>query len=62
MIHDEITGVKVNHMTQRQANLILTTVSLAWGISYIFMKLGIDGMPPSTIVALRCGIAFFLLP
>ncbi|WP_081667004.1 DMT family transporter [Paenibacillus pinihumi] len=47
-------------MTQRQANLILTTVSLAWGISYIFMKLGIDGMPPSTIVALRCGIAFFV--
>ena len=53
-------GVKVNHMTQKQANLILVTVSLAWGLSYVFMKLGIDGMQPATIVALRCGIAFLV--
>jgi len=45
-------------MTRKQANLFLVTVSLAWGLSYIFMKLGIEGMPPATIVALRCGIAF----
>ncbi|MFF2089809.1 DMT family transporter [Paenibacillus sp. NPDC058174] len=47
-------------MTQKQANLVLATVSIAWGLSYIFMKLGIDGMPPATIVALRCGIAFLV--
>jgi drug/metabolite transporter (DMT)-like permease len=50
----------VKRMTQKQANLVLATVSIAWGLSYIFMKLGIDGMPPSTIVALRCGIAFLV--
>ena len=32
-------------MTQRQANLILATVSLAWGASYIFMKLVVDEDP-----------------
>ncbi|WP_145142194.1 DMT family transporter [Paenibacillus sp. Y412MC10] len=47
-------------MSQKQANLILATVSLAWGLSYVFMKLGIDGMQPATIVALRCGIAFLV--
>jgi drug/metabolite transporter (DMT)-like permease len=47
-------------MTQKQANLILTSVSLAWGLSYLFMKLGVNDMPPSTIVALRCGIAFLV--
>ncbi|WP_090820021.1 DMT family transporter [Paenibacillus sp. yr247] len=47
-------------MTQKQANLVLATVSIAWGLSYIFMKLGIDAMPPATIVALRCGIAFLV--
>ncbi|MFB9751246.1 DMT family transporter [Paenibacillus hodogayensis] len=47
-------------MTQKQANFVLATVSIAWGLSYIFMKLGIDGIPPATIVALRCGIAFLV--
>jgi drug/metabolite transporter (DMT)-like permease len=50
----------MNRMTQKQANLVLATVSIAWGLSYIFMKLGIDGMPPATIVAFRCGIAFLV--
>ncbi|PKG22677.1 DMT family transporter [Niallia nealsonii] len=48
-------------MTQKQANLILATVSMAWGTSYIFMKLGVDAIPPLTIVVLRCGIAFILM-
>ena len=48
-------------MTQRQANLILATVSLAWGASYIFMKLVADEIPPITIVALRFGIAFIVM-
>lgn len=47
-------------MTQKQANLILGTVSLAWGASYVFMKLGVDAIQPLTIVALRCGIAFII--
>lgn len=48
-------------MTQKQANWILATVSMAWGTSYIFMKLGVVTIPPLTIVALRCGIAFILM-
>ncbi len=48
-------------MTQRQANLILATVSLAWGASYIFMKLVVDEIPPITIVVLRFGIAFIVM-
>lgn len=48
-------------MTQRQANLILATVSLAWGASYIFMKITVDVIPPITIVALRFGIAFIVM-
>ena len=48
-------------MTQRQANLILASVSLAWGASYIFMKLTADEIPPITVVALRFGIAFVVM-
>ncbi|MFE8697537.1 DMT family transporter [Cytobacillus sp. FJAT-53684] len=48
-------------MTQRQANWILATVSMAWGASYIFMKLCVDEIPPITIVALRFGIAFIVM-
>ena len=48
-------------MTQKQANLILATVSMAWGASYIFMKLAVVEIPPITIVALRFGIAFIVM-
>lgn len=48
-------------MTQKQANLILATVSMGWGTSYIFMKLCVDTISPFTIVALRFGIAFIVM-
>ncbi len=48
-------------MTQRQANLILATVSLAWGTSYIFMKIAVEAIPPLTIIALRFGIAYIVM-
>lgn len=48
-------------MSQKQANLILATVSMGWGTSYIFMKLCVDTVTPLTIVALRFGIAFFVM-
>lgn len=56
---DERRGL--THMTERQANLLLATVSLAWGASYIFMKITVDEIPPLTIIALRFGIAFILM-
>ncbi|UTI41026.1 DMT family transporter [Niallia sp. RD1] len=48
-------------MTQKQANLLLATVSLGWGTSYIFMKLLVDSVSPFTVVALRFGIAFLVM-
>lgn len=48
-------------MSTKKANLILTTCSMAWGTSYIFMKLGIEGLSPLMLMALRTGIAFLLL-
>ena len=32
-----------------------------WGTSYIFMKLGIEGLSPLMLMALRTGIAFLIL-
>lgn len=48
-------------MTQKQANLILATVSMGWGLSYLFMKLLVDTISPFTIIALRFGIAFIVM-
>ena len=48
-------------MSTKKANLILTTCSMAWGTSYIFMKLGIEGLSPLMLMALRTGIAFLKL-
>jgi drug/metabolite transporter (DMT)-like permease len=48
-------------MTPKQANWILASVSMGWGMSYIFMKLCVDIIPALTIVALRFGIAFILM-
>jgi drug/metabolite transporter (DMT)-like permease len=47
-------------MTQKKANLILASVSLAWGLSYLLMKLGVQAIPPFNMTALRCGIAFLV--
>ncbi len=48
-------------MTQKQANWILATVSMGWGLSYVFMKLTVGSIPSLTIVALRFGIAFIVM-
>lgn len=48
-------------MSTKKANLILTTCSMAWGTSYIFMKLGIEGLSPLMLMTLRTGIAFLIL-
>ena len=45
-------------MTQKQALILSVTAAIAWGTSYLFMKIGLAGVPPMTIVALRCTIAF----
>ncbi|WP_461244734.1 DMT family transporter [Secundilactobacillus muriivasis] len=48
-------------MTETKANWLLVSVSLVWGLSYIFMKWGLVSLPLLFVVALRCGIAFLIL-
>lgn len=47
-------------ITQQKADLLIATISMAWGSSYLLMKLGLDGIGPFTLIALRFGIAFAL--
>lgn len=47
-------------MLKKYAVWFAFTVPLAWGASYMFMQFGLAGVPPLTVVALRCGLAFLL--
>jgi len=47
-------------MTQRKADLLLAFISIAWGTSYLLMKLGLNGIGPFSLIAWRFGIAFFI--
>lgn len=48
-------------MNSQKAELLMTTVSLAWGSSYLLMKIGLNGISPFNLIALRFGIAFICL-
>ena len=41
--------------TQQRADSMLALVAMAWGSSYLLMKIGLDGIPPFCIIALRFG-------
>jgi drug/metabolite transporter (DMT)-like permease len=43
-----------------KAELLLILVTLFWGSSYLFMKMGLDTMGEFNLIALRFGIAFLL--
>lgn len=45
-------------MTARKADLLIATVSIAWGTSYLLMKFGLNGVEPFNLITLRFGIAF----
>lgn len=45
-------------MTPRKADLLIATISMVWGTSYLLMKLGLNRIEPFTLIALRFGIAF----
>ena len=47
-------------MTQRQADVLIAAISVAWGTSYLLMKLGLNGIETFTLIALRFGIAFVI--
>ncbi len=43
---------------QTKADLGMLVVTLFWGSSYLFMKLGLTDMHPMTLIAWRFGVAF----
>jgi len=47
-------------MTQRKADLLIAIISMAWGTSYLLMKLGLNGIEPFSLITLRFGIAFVI--
>lgn len=47
-------------MKPLKAELLLIMVTLFWGSSYIFMKMGLDSMGEFNLIALRFGLAFIL--
>lgn len=48
-------------MNSRKAEFLMVTVSFAWGSSYLLMKIGLDGIRPFNLIALRFGIAFICM-
>jgi drug/metabolite transporter (DMT)-like permease len=46
--------------TRFTANAMLFVVTLFWGFSYLFMKMGLNFIQEYNLIALRFGIAFFL--
>ena len=48
-------------LTQPRADFIIALISMAWGTSYLFMKIGLNGLSPFNLISLRFGIAFILL-
>ena len=45
-------------MDRKKAIALSFSVPVAWGFSYPLMKIGMDSMNATSIVALRCIIAF----
>ncbi len=45
-------------MNTHKANMLVMLVTLGWGFSYLFMKMGLDDIEEFNLLALRFGIAF----
>jgi drug/metabolite transporter (DMT)-like permease len=56
-MHSEVAAPRPA-WTQRKADWMLALVSMAWGSSYLLMKIGLGGIRPFFLIALRFGIAF----
>ncbi|PIC71238.1 EamA family transporter [Sporosarcina sp. P16b] len=46
--------------TQLKANFMMLIVTMLWGSSYLFTKIGLDSIQEFNLIALRFGIAFIL--
>ncbi|MGO4696862.1 DMT family transporter [Paenibacillus sp. 2TAB26] len=47
-------------MKPLKADFLILMITLCWGSSYIFMKLGLNSIEEFNLIALRCGFAFLL--
>lgn len=47
--------------TQGKADFMIGLIAVAWGSSYVMMMVGLDGLPPCSLTALRFGIAFLVV-
>ena len=48
-------------MTRFRAELLMLSIAMAWGMSWIFMKMGLEDLPVFSIVFLRFGVAFVVV-
>lgn len=48
-------------LSQGQADILIAIVAMTWGSSYLMMKIGLTGIPPFSIIALRFCIAFLVV-
>ena len=48
-------------MSSKKAEILMVSVTLAWGASYLLMKVGLNGIGPFNLIALRFGIAFLCM-
>ena len=46
--------------TQIKADLMMVMVTMFWGASYLFMKMGLHSIQEFNLIALRFGIAFLI--
>lgn len=44
----------------KKGEIILIFVYMAWGLSYLFMKVGLNDISPSVLIMLRFGLAFIV--
>ena len=45
---------------QGKANILMVIVTIFWGVSYTFMRMGLESLTTYNIVAWRCSIAFII--
>lgn len=48
-------------MKERKAEILLTFITIGWGSSYMFMKLGLNTIAAYNLIGLRFGIAFVVV-
>jgi drug/metabolite transporter (DMT)-like permease len=58
MNQNKLSGIGSN--TQLKADFMMLVVTMIWGSSYLFMKMGLDSFQGFNLIALRFGIAFIL--